>query len=730
MAACFFGDGGSSSCDDDSLSRGAVEGAPADAVLPGDIMEAARSDAVAAVAALLPNDAALRRLPEIRARAAAELRDAASDLNLSLAAQRTEVRRRGAGEAPAAAAGARAGISQALEVLAMRSLTRSRSTPPQLQAALAAVTSAGESCAALRELSRRVDSLCEVRRKAKALFWRRFALTQPPQESGARGAPAAVLAQLAATHANAASVLRSVRALQRELPAAQARLRRRFETYDAASDDGDDLEDAYEELCRLDVQGITAQARACWMLFLTPSDTLRLCLQRALEASAAARSGGARAHTSSDAAMRRIVAELAALSELFRSLLLARMRQHAALAQRRPAALLRAARLAQAHGVAASLLRKRAGGGAAPGVVHSGAPLAPACAAAVLHAAQAAIEAALAPPQLRSSRRESDGSDGSTAASADDVASALARADAALEAGRVFADRAAGCFPPAWRLREQHAELVHDAVACHVTALASAPAQRSSDDLLRLLAWAARNTPRDDVTSRRHNAASDGSTLFGCEQGAALRDAIDTARRTYAGRAGDALRSWMRNIVAHDAASPPQQQAPSQQAPPGGESLPRGGGSGYFASAATVDVFRLVHEQARCAAEARCGSALCDDVAEQQLRVLAEYAASLAAAARSAASARSDGGELPSGALERLCGAANNASLAHRKAQEEFPLGGSADRSAAGGGLADRAAATTEAFAAAGRAALYRLAEIVFWDGAMLTLAMPCAMPC
>jgi hypothetical protein len=144
----------------------------------------------------------------------------------------------------------------------MRSLTRSRSTPPQLQAALAAVTSAGESCAALRELSRRVDSLCEVRRKAKALFWRRFALTQPPQESGARGAPAAVLAQLAATHANAASVLRSVRALQRELPAAQARLRRRFETYDAASDDGDDLEDAYEELCRLDVQGITAQARA------------------------------------------------------------------------------------------------------------------------------------------------------------------------------------------------------------------------------------------------------------------------------------------------------------------------------------------------------------------------------------------------------------------------------------------------------------------------------------
>jgi hypothetical protein len=117
-------------------------------------------------------------------------------------------------------------------------------------------------------------------------------------------------------------------------------------------------------------------------------------------------------------------------------------------------------------------------------------------------------------------------------------------------------------------------------------------------------------------------------------------------------------------------------------------------------------------------------------VAEQQLRVLAEYAASLAAAARSAASARSDGGELPSGALEHLCGAANNASLAHRKAQEEFPLGGSADRSAAGGGLADRAAATTEAFAAAGRAALYRLAEIVFWDGAMLTLALPCAMPC
>ena len=70
-----------------------------------------------------------------------------------------------------------------------------------------------------------------------------------------------MLTQLAAAHANAAAVVRSVRQLQRQLPAALAGLRRRFETYDAASDDGDDLEDAYEELCRLDAQGITAQAR-------------------------------------------------------------------------------------------------------------------------------------------------------------------------------------------------------------------------------------------------------------------------------------------------------------------------------------------------------------------------------------------------------------------------------------------------------------------------------------
>ena len=81
------------------------------------------------------------------------------------------------------------------------------------------------------------------------------------QESGPRHAPAALLTQLAAAHANAAAVVRSVRQLQRQLPAALAGLRRRFETYDADADDGDDLEDAYEELCRLDAQGITAQVR-------------------------------------------------------------------------------------------------------------------------------------------------------------------------------------------------------------------------------------------------------------------------------------------------------------------------------------------------------------------------------------------------------------------------------------------------------------------------------------
>ena len=94
MSSCLFGAAYSSGDDVDEASA-AIEGAPADDVIaPGEIMEAARATAVAAVTALLPDDAALRRLPEIRARAAAELRDAASDLNLSLATQRSEVRPR------------------------------------------------------------------------------------------------------------------------------------------------------------------------------------------------------------------------------------------------------------------------------------------------------------------------------------------------------------------------------------------------------------------------------------------------------------------------------------------------------------------------------------------------------------------------------------------------------------------------------------------------------------
>jgi len=479
----------------------------------------------------------------------------------------------------------------------------------------------------------------------------------------------------------------------------------------------------------------TALAAKQQKLLAAPAADALLSPQRALEASAAARSGGARAHASSDAAMRRIVAELETLSALFRSLVLAKMRQHAALAARRPAALVRAARLAEAHGATAALLRRQAGGGAAPGVVHAAAPLAPACAAAVLQAAQTACDAALAAPEvevLRSDGGDGDDAGSNAAAASADLAAALSRADVALEAGRAFAARAAGCFPPAWGLRCAHAALTHAAVARHVTSLAAAPAQRSSDDLLRLLAWAARNALAEQAASRRHAADVDGnddacdatSPLFAGEEGAALREALDTARRTYAGRAGDALRAWTKNILimANDAGASTAEGA--QQPPPGCEALARGGGSAYFASAATVDIFRLVHEQSRCAAESRCGAALCADVAEQQLRVLAEYAASLAAASRSAAVTRSDGGELPGGALETLCAAANNASLAHRKAQEEFPLGGTAAQGGAGGGLADRAAAVTESFAAACRAALYRLAEIVLWDGAAAFVAL------
>jgi hypothetical protein len=89
--ACLFAGGGSSSTDDDTEARCVFDGAPADVVAPGDILEVARSTAAAAVAAMLPDDAALHRMADIRARAAAEARDAVSDLNLSLAAQRAEV---------------------------------------------------------------------------------------------------------------------------------------------------------------------------------------------------------------------------------------------------------------------------------------------------------------------------------------------------------------------------------------------------------------------------------------------------------------------------------------------------------------------------------------------------------------------------------------------------------------------------------------------------------------
>ena len=93
MACLFAGGGASSTDDDDESARCIFEGAPADVVAPGDILEAARNAAAAAVAAMLPDDAALRRMADIRARAAAEARDALSDLNLSLAAQRAEVRK-------------------------------------------------------------------------------------------------------------------------------------------------------------------------------------------------------------------------------------------------------------------------------------------------------------------------------------------------------------------------------------------------------------------------------------------------------------------------------------------------------------------------------------------------------------------------------------------------------------------------------------------------------------
>lgn len=116
--------------------RNALAGAPADVVVEaGDLMEAAQITARAAVAALLPHEAALKRLPAIRAHAAAELRDAHSDLSLSLTAQRTEVRGSGA-PAPAAARGARVGQSSpsALALDSRRRCTKLRLTPPALSA--------------------------------------------------------------------------------------------------------------------------------------------------------------------------------------------------------------------------------------------------------------------------------------------------------------------------------------------------------------------------------------------------------------------------------------------------------------------------------------------------------------------------------------------------------------------------------------------------------------------
>jgi hypothetical protein len=167
--ACLFAGGGSSSTDDDEDASRVFEGAPADVIAPGDILEAARSAAAAAVAAMLPDDAALLRLADIRARAAAEARDAVSDLNLQLAAQRAEVRESpSAGAAAAAAAAARRSprCSKCQRRHGASEAAAPRCAAPQLQTALAAVSKAGENCATLRDMSRRVDALCEARARA------------------------------------------------------------------------------------------------------------------------------------------------------------------------------------------------------------------------------------------------------------------------------------------------------------------------------------------------------------------------------------------------------------------------------------------------------------------------------------------------------------------------------------------------------------------------------------
>jgi hypothetical protein len=592
-------------------------------------------------------------------------------------------------------------------------------SPPraQLQEALAAVRAAARGAAALRAISDDVSRLCTA--------------------TGPSGASLRILQELSAAHANVAAVARSVRALQVTLPAALAALRGRLETYDGES--GEDLEDAYEELSRLDVQGITAQ--------------------RALEASArsgaasASRGGGGAAGRAvcSEAAMRRITAALAAAWALFCALLTAHMRAHARLAREKPGLLVRCARLAELHDAASEALSRaqahggsggggggNAGGGggiAAPrGVMH--APGAPGLRAQCIGAVRAAVadtcDALLTldarpPPDTGSSSSSSFSSSAHVrmegrapvvvpTADASFIRDCISRASAALAAGDEFAAFGARCFPPAWRLRGWVVRHVKAAVGAHLAALAAAPDALSNDDILALLAWVQsveaeeeeEEDNDDDADADADAAAFADEEEARAQPAAPLRRCVAGLRAVYVARSGDALRAWTRNIMARDAATPPQRTVAA------GDASSSASASGVFLTAAPVDIFRLVHEQARVVADARAGDALCDDVAAMHLSVLDDYAAALAAAARAAGDAGAPG------ALEALCAAANNAALCGRKMEEEFALGGVASRALSpttpSVSVADRAAATSAAFASAAAAALHRLSEIVFWD--------------
>lgn len=574
----------------------------------------------------------------------------------------------------------------------------------QLEESSRALSRAVRGATALRCVARDVANTCEVRYLATPpSLMAEVPLSQ--QEAGPRRASVlATLRQLSAAQANTAAVARSVHALQRDLPRALTALQSRIATADLTS--ADDLEDIYAELSKLDAQGLVAAA----------------ALERSATSSVTRSSSGS---VPTEAALAHIAVELDATWTSLRAMMLGHMHSHSRLARHSPGVLVRAAQLAEVHDAASRALQQQAGAhaGVRLGIMHAGdASLSQACAACVREAFKEHVDAALCNVSSRALP--------STDVDAEEAAvHALARADAVLLAHQNFDTAAARCFPPSWRLDTDVRAIAASALVAHLRQLALRADALSNDDILRCLAWA-------DGVEGEVAEDEDFEEPAALAARAPFHAALSPAREVYLKRVGDAVRGWVENILKREAAAgvPP--------APPlGGDSTL--GASAIVQTAAPVDIFRLVHDQARAVRDGRGGCALCGDVAALHMDVLEGYAASLFSTAKVVL--RDAKGELAPGALERLLCGANNSFAAARNTESEFGCTASSappqlpntpttpggarpspasvlTRQSFGGEQAPsddgtlRAAALAASFDAASRACLYRIAELMLWD--------------